>query len=384
MNKYQLLRPLTAEERTRLRDSIRRDGVKVPIEYDEEGNILDGHHRVDLCRELGITKWPRIVRVGMSETEKLLHVLALNDARRQLDEADIDRVRQERIRLEIGLRQQGESLRAISRKTGVSHEQVRQDLSGVNRLTPETVTGADGKQYPATQAPREPQPVGLFNPTDKDIERAQAWRELTESASPVPSVLDAADLRKRYRKEAEAKAKAAAQAAPLSLPEGKYRALVIDPPWDVHKILRDERPNQDALDYPTMTDDEIAALPVRELADDEGCHVYLWTTHSKLPAALAILEDWGARYQCMMTWVKNVGFTPFSWMYSTEHVLFGRIGSLPLLRNGLRLDFSAPVTKHSEKPDVFYERVLEASPGPRLEMFARRTRAEFTVWGNEV
>jgi len=376
---YQLLPDLTEDEYEALKADIAARGVMVPVEYDEAGNILDGHHRVRACAELGLGSWPRIVRVGMTEQEKMAHVLALNLDRRHLS-------RKQRQELVAKLRNQNWSMPRIADRLKVGLGTVARDLDATPfpNGKPETVTGADGKQYPATQAPREPQPVGLFNPTDKDIERAQAWRELTESASPVPSVLDAADLRKRYRKEAEAKAKAAAQAAPLSLPEGKYRALVIDPPWDVHKILRDERPNQDALDYPTMTDDEIAALPVWELADDEGCHVYLWTTHSKLPAALAILEDWGARYQCMMTWVKNVGFTPFSWMYSTEHVLFGRIGSLPLLRNGLRLDFSAPVTKHSEKPDVFYERVLEASPGPRLEMFARRTRAEFTVWGNEV
>ena len=84
-----------------------------------------------------------------------------------------------------------------------------------------------------------------------------------------------------------------------------------------------------------------------------------------------------------MTWNKNVGITPFSWMYDTEHVLFGRIGSLNLLKNGLRLSFSAKVTKHSAKPDVFYERVIEASPGQRLEMFARQQREDFDAWGNE-
>ena len=84
-----------------------------------------------------------------------------------------------------------------------------------------------------------------------------------------------------------------------------------------------------------------------------------------------------------MTWNKNVGFTPFSWMYDTEHVLFGRIGSLDLLKKGLRLSFSAKVTKHSEKPDVFYERVALASPTPRGEWFGRRKRRGFeTVGGN--
>jgi N6-adenosine-specific RNA methylase IME4 len=170
----------------------------------------------------------------------------------------------------------------------------------------------------------------------------------------------------------------------VPVPPGTYRAITLDPPWPIEKIERLERTNQEDLDYQTMSLDEIGALPVHDLADEAGCHVYLWVTHRFLPDGLDLLARWGARYQCVMTWVKNVGITPFSWMYSTEHVLFGRIGSLPLERNGLRLDFAAPVQGHSRKPDVFYERVCQASPGPRLAMFERGQRDGFEVWGDEV
>ena len=84
-----------------------------------------------------------------------------------------------------------------------------------------------------------------------------------------------------------------------------------------------------------------------------------------------------------MTWVKPTGMTPFSWMYNTEHVLFGPIGNLKLARMGLKLSFEAPATEHSEKPEVFYERVRQASPNPRLDMFARVTHNGFDAWGDE-
>lgn len=171
----------------------------------------------------------------------------------------------------------------------------------------------------------------------------------------------------------------------VSPAEGRYRCLAIDPPWPVKKIEREVRPNQVTdLSYPTMSLEEIGELPIPDLADPLGCHVYLWVTHRFLPSGLRLFDAWGVNYQCVMTWVKNVGFTPYSWMYSTEHVLFGRIGSLDLLKNGLRLDFQAATTGHSEKPDVFYERVSEASPEPRLEMFARRPHEGFVPWGNQV
>jgi len=164
---------------------------------------------------------------------------------------------------------------------------------------------------------------------------------------------------------------------------GKYRAITIDPPWPIEKILRDVRPNQFDIDYPTMTMNEITELPVPDLASEDGCHVYLWTTHKHLPDALELLDAWGARYQCLLTWVKNVGMTPFSFMYSTEHCLFGRIGDLPLLKMGERLDFQAKVREHSRKPDEFYALVRKVSPEPRLDMFGREGRDGFTVWGNE-
>lgn len=208
--------------------------------------------------------------------------------------------------------------------------------------------------------------IAALDPVEQD-----AWLNESEARD-----LSVHDLRRELRGRREL--------APPPLPEGKYAAIVIDPPWPVEKILREVRPKQGpALDYPVMQLDEIAALPIPDLAS-EGTHVYLWTTHKFLPAAFDLFDAWGVRYECLMTWVKNVGMTPFSWMYDTEHVLFGRIGSLELATKGQRLSFQAPVDGHSVKPDVFYERVIAASPAPRLEMFARRDREGFTVWGNEV
>jgi N6-adenosine-specific RNA methylase IME4 len=174
-------------------------------------------------------------------------------------------------------------------------------------------------------------------------------------------------------------------ATPTPLPTGRYRCIVIDPPWPMDKISRNTRPKQgETLDYATMTIEEIATLPIGDLAELGGCHIYLWTTHRFLPDAFRLFDAWGARYQCLMTWVKNVGITPWSWMYDTEHVLFGRIGKLDVVEKGLRLSFSAPVTRHSAKPDVFYTKALAASPGPRLEMFARQPHDGFEPWGDEV
>jgi len=167
-----------------------------------------------------------------------------------------------------------------------------------------------------------------------------------------------------------------------SLPSNKYQTIVIDPPWPVKKILRDERPNQAEFNYPTMSIQEITKFDISSLAHD-NCHIYLWTTHKFLPLCFDILIEWGFKYQCLLTWIKNVGMTPFSWMYSTEHCLFGRKGNLPLLQMGKRLDFNAKVREHSRKPEIFYELVKEVSPEPRIDIFSREKREGFDQYGNE-
>lgn len=169
----------------------------------------------------------------------------------------------------------------------------------------------------------------------------------------------------------------------VKLPTGKYNCLIVDPPWPMQKIEREVRPNQVEFDYPTMTEDELKAFPLPDYAADD-CHLYLWTTQKYLPLALRLAEHWGFKYQCLLTWRKNVGFTPFSWMYSTEHVLFCTRGSLPLQRLGIRLDFEAKVREHSRKPDEFYDIVKQVSPEPRLDVFSREKREGFDQYGNEV
>ena len=169
---------------------------------------------------------------------------------------------------------------------------------------------------------------------------------------------------------------------PIPPPSGKYCTLVIDPPWPIKKSQRKEY-LQLKMDYPVMSLEGIEALPIPDLLYDTA-HVYLWTTHKHLPNALSLFKTWNIKYHCLLTWVKPSGFTPFSWMFNTEPILFGYVGKLKMEQQGLKIAFEAPVIRHSQKPDVFYELVKQASPAPRLNMFARQERDGFVSWGNEV
>lgn len=224
-------------------------------------------------------------------------------------------------------------------------------------------------------------------PTGESIENFVEQTYEFASAEVKQQIIDEHYQQKAAEREARRQEMEARRSAALStpLPTGKYRCLVIDPPWPVQKIEREVRPNQDEhLDYPTMSLEDIQALPIRDLADEGGCHLYLWTTQKFLPAALLMVSAWDFEYQCVMPWVKPSGMTPYSWMYNVEFVVFARRGGLALLQNGLKLSIEAASEGHSVKPDAFYQKVLKASPEPRLDMFARRERDGFAVWGDEV
>jgi len=150
---YQLFPDLTDEEYQALKDSIAQYGVLVPIDVDDEGNILDGHHRVRAWNELKaegvkVGDYPRIVRGNMSEEQKRNHVRTVNMMRRHLSE-------EQRNRILADMQRDGMSTRVAARVAGVSNFTAYQ--ARVRYLTPEecptiSVLRAAGKKN--TQSPR--------------------------------------------------------------------------------------------------------------------------------------------------------------------------------------------------------------------------------------
>lgn len=117
--KYQLMGPLFDDEFEALKLDIGANGVLVAVELDEDGNILDGHHRVRACRELGISQYPKIIRSGFSEEEKRRHARRLNIARRQLTTEEKRDIIRDQIRDEPT-----KSARQIAESLGISHNTV--------------------------------------------------------------------------------------------------------------------------------------------------------------------------------------------------------------------------------------------------------------------
>ena len=164
----------------------------------------------------------------------------------------------------------------------------------------------------------------------------------------------------------------------------RYGTIVIDPPWHMEKIKRDERPNQVDFDYPTMTEEELVGFPVPAIAA-EDCHLFCWATHKHLPAALRLISAWGFRYVLLMTWHKPGGFQPHGLpQYNSEFVIYARCGSAKFCdTQAFNTCFQGERREHSRKPDEFYNTIRRVTDGDRIDVFSREAREGFDQYGNE-
>jgi N6-adenosine-specific RNA methylase IME4 len=87
----------------------------------------------------------------------------------------------------------------------------------------------------------------------------------------------------------------------------------------------------------------------------------------------------------ILTWVKiKLDRPEVSMKTGTEHIVFGVRGGQRLLGPAVPTAFLLPRLPHSEKPEFFYKLIEEQSPGPYLELFARRRWPGWDAWGNEI
>ena len=162
-----------------------------------------------------------------------------------------------------------------------------------------------------------------------------------------------------------------------------------DPPWRyANKGGQGVAENH----YPTMSIDEICALPVAELAAKDSA-LFLWATFPMLPEALRVIEAWGFKFKTVAfvwlkqnrrakTWFYGLGF----WTRSNAEIcLFATKGKPKRQDKRIHQFIVSPLEAHSKKPDEARDKIVRLMGDlPRVELFARQTPPGWDVWGNEV
>ena len=170
----------------------------------------------------------------------------------------------------------------------------------------------------------------------------------------------------------------------------KYKTIVIDPPWDISFAGKVKRRKNRAskLPYQTMNINDIKNLPIQEISEI-GAHIYCWTTNKMLKNTFDVFDSWGVGFHLVLVWTKPSFIAPaMGYQFATEFLLLGFRGK-PMQKFkqiGKKNWICAPPkrNRHSTKPEAFYDLIEIMSPAPYIDVFARRSRLGWDVWGDEV
>lgn len=162
----------------------------------------------------------------------------------------------------------------------------------------------------------------------------------------------------------------------------KMKVIYADPPWDVA-----QHGARGAIQkYNLMTPEDIEAMPIADLADDNST-LLLWVTNAALPAGLKVMKAWGFRYVTNAVWDKYYMGLGNYFRGTHEILLHGVRGTAPFKFRGQRSTLLFPRQDHSHKPEEMIPLIERILDGPYLELFARQrpnSHADWSVWGNEI
>lgn len=143
----------------------------------------------------------------------------------------------------------------------------------------------------------------------------------------------------------------------------KYKIIYADPPW---RYARSKVQGAAEKHYPTMSIEELCALPVKEIADKD-CILFLWATFPQLKEALQLIKAWGFTYKSVaFVWLKQNRKSP-TWFYglgfwtrgNAEICLLATKGHPKRQSNKVHQFIISPVEQHSKKPDITREKILD-------------------------
>lgn len=364
---FQLLPPLSPDDYERLKADIAERGIMVPVEVDEDGEILDGHHRLQIARELDID-CPRVVRPGMAEHEKRLHAVALNLARRHLTDAQ-------------------KVLLGAAIEPDVAERSKRRMAEAGAKAAPGKPASNVAPLEPARTVDEVAAQVGLGS--GRTYERSK--RVLEKARELAPEVADRAaageltvrEVAKEVRQVVkEQRVAAIAAKPPVDLSTlTEFPVLYVDPPWRYEYAETNSRKIENH--YPTMTGEELAQLEIPAAKD---AVLFMWATSPKLAEALDLMAAWGFEYRTCAVWVKSSIGMGYYFRQRHELLLVGKRGNLPAPDDKHRPDSvqEFPRAEHSAKPSEFRRLISFMYSGyPKVELFARENVDGWASWGNQ-
>ena len=404
---------MSADEYAELLSDIRANGLHEAL-WTYQGALIDGRHRYRACQELGIEP---TTREWDGRGSLVTFVVGLNLHRRHLTSSQRAMLALEVEKLfakEAASRVGGRPLKEEGKPPEIFpevflHEQQKR-VTDESRSQAAAIVGTnshyvtDAKKI-AASAPELVERVKSGDMSIPEAKKLASAPVLMRTAAiekmasgQAKNAQDAILQVKREERRTSEERIASRPAAPST-----YRVILADPPWSYTLYDADDGEGRRAAShYSTMSIDDIAAMPVGELAAPD-CALFMWVTWPNLFHAEQIGKAWGFEYRtCAFTWAKlnksaagrmsnpaddsNWFMSMGSWTRAnTEVCLLFVKGAPPRFAADVRQLIVAPVREHSRKPDEQYGLIERLLSGPYLELFARRKFSEkWNVWGNQV
>lgn len=228
------------------------------------------------------------------------------------------------------------------------------------------------------------------------VARCRAYADQENETAPLDILATEEKEARRASEQAAYEARTAdgctvAELEELAAGGARFAVIYADPPWEFRVYSGKGKDRSADRHYNTGGLEGIKALPVAALAAD-NCVLHMWCVMPELPGALEVIKAWGFEFKTAgFTWVKqNKSGEGLFWgmgywtRANAELCLLATKGSPERIHKDVHQVLLSPIAEHSRKPDEIQDRIERLTRGPYLELYARRPRAGWTVWGNEI
>jgi N6-adenosine-specific RNA methylase IME4/anti-sigma28 factor (negative regulator of flagellin synthesis) len=368
-----LIPPLTSEEFAQLEANVCQEGIREPI-ITWQGTIVDGHNRYELAQMYDLPfKVKEMAFTSMNHAKKWMAENQLG--RRNLHDfvkGELNEVIEECIKA-IGREKQLQTLKQGQESPDLSIID-KTESHDTRKIVAEKLGWSTGKKAMFDVVKKKAPEEIKEKLRQGEVSINQAYQEIKKEEKKA----------ERDKKIEEVKQKI--ESENLVQPNKKYHVIAIDPPWAYSEKGGfssddyDATSNRGAVDYPTMTVEQIAKI---ELPTADDCVIFLWTTHAFLRDSFELLDNWGFNYKATLVWDKVKMGLGRTIRMQVEFCLIGVKGN-PIINGSSERDIiTEPRREHSRKPEAFYQMAERMCIGNRLDFFSRQNRENWDHYGAE-
>jgi len=365
-----LIPALSAEEYAQLEANILEEGIREPI-ITWNGFIIDGHNRYSIAQRFDV-EYRTTSKHFESEIEVKIWMANNQLGRRNLS----DYVKGELY----------ETIEKLEKEKG--EKNLKTNIGEGQRLS----INDKGKAHNTREIIANKLGWSTGKKAQFDVVKKKAPEEVKEKLRNNELTIHAAykEIKKEEKKEERDKkiqeVKQKIESENLTTLDKKYHVIAIDPPWAYNEKGGfssddyDAQNNRGAVDYPTMTVEQIKKI---ELPAADDSVLFLWTTHAFLRDSFDIMKEWGFEYKATIVWDKVKMGMGRNVRMQVEFCLLGIKGK-PIIQGSSERDIiTEPRREHSRKPEAFYEMVERMCIGNKLDYFSRQTRKNWEHYGAE-